>query len=237
LIELHQVSVTVSLPQAGRKPVAKTLLAEVNLSLAEDRVAVIGANGSGKSTLLRLLNGLILPSAGRVVVDGLDTATQARQVRARVGFIFTDPLAQLLMGTALDDVELSLRDKVRDKAARRAKALELLAERGLADLAEQSVYDLSGGERQLVSLTSVLATQPGLLVADEPTTLLDLRNRDIVVKALWGLPQQLIVATHDLELAAQADRIIVVDAGRIVADGSPARTIDLYRRLMREERS
>jgi biotin transport system ATP-binding protein len=232
LIEFQQVTVTVSLPQAGRAAVARTLLAGLDLSLDEDRVAVIGANGSGKSTLLRLLNGLVLPSSGRVLVDGLDTAAQARQVRSRVGFVFTDPLAQLLMGTPLDDVELSLRHLVPGKAARRARALELLAGRGLEGLAQQSVYDLSGGERQLVSLTSVLAAGPELVVADEPTTLLDLRNRNDVADALWAMPQRLVIATHDLELAARAERVLVVHAGRIVADGGPERSIEHYRTLM-----
>ncbi|MDR1711617.1 MAG: energy-coupling factor ABC transporter ATP-binding protein [Propionibacteriaceae bacterium] len=232
MIELVGVSVAVSLPQAGRPAASRTLLADVNLSLAEQRVAVVGANGSGKSTLLRLLNGLILASAGQVLVGGLDTAKQGRQVRAKVGFIFTDPLAQLLMGTALDDVELSLRSAVADKKLRRERALQLLAERGLERFAEQSVYDLSGGERQLVALTSVLATGPQIVVADEPTTLLDLRNRNTVVQALWALPQQVIVATHDLDLAAAADRVVVIHEGRVHFDGEPAAAIGRYKQVM-----
>lgn len=209
------------------------LLHPTSLELAERRVAVIGANGSGKSTLLRLFNGLVLPSAGDVLVDGLDTARQGREVRRRVGFVFTDPMAQLVLATPADDIELSLRSLLRDRAARRAEALRLLGERGLAELADQSVYDLSGGERQLVALTSVLAASPSIVVADEPTTLLDLRNTDRVRAAFAALEQQVVVATHDLELAADAERVLVIEGGRVAADGEPSEAIAFYLRLVR----
>ena len=209
------------------------LLHPTSLELGERRVAVIGANGSGKSTLLRLLNGLVLPSAGDVLVDGLDTARQGREVRRKVGFVFTDPMAQLVLATAADDIELSLRPLIRDRTARRAEALRLLGERGLADLADQSVYDLSGGERQLVALTSVLAASPAIVVADEPTTLLDLRNTDRVRAALAALEQQVVVATHDLDLAGDAERVLVIEDGQVAADGEPAEVIAFYLRLVR----
>lgn len=228
MIRLHDVNV---LAETAAGP-GRTILDRVNLELAERRVAVIGANGSGKSTLLRLLNGLILPSSGRVEVDGLDTRTDARAVRRRVGFVFTDPLAQLVMSTPADDIELSLRRILPKQAQRRAHALALLAERGLERLADQSIYSLSGGERQLVALTSVLAAGPAILVADEPTTLLDLRNRNLVRRAFDGLEQQLVYATHDLEHAAQAERVLVVDEGRVFVDGEPQASIAAYRALM-----
>ena len=208
------------------------MLAEITLRLPERRIAIIGANGSGKSTLLRLLNGLVLPTSGRVLVDGLDTRDHGREVRQRVGFIFTDPLAQLVMATAADDVELSLRRDIPERTERRRRALALLEERGLGNRADQSVYDLSGGERQLVALTSVLAARPMIVVADEPTTLLDLRNRDLIQRALNNVGQQVVMATHDLEMAADADRVLVIDDGRVVADGPPAPAIAAYRQLM-----
>jgi biotin transport system ATP-binding protein len=210
------------------------LLHPTSLELTEPRIAVIGANGSGKSTLLRLLNGLVLPSAGEVRVHGLDTKRQGRQVRRLVGFVFTDPLAQLVLATPIDDVELSLRPLIKGRTERRAEAARLLAERGLNEVAEQSVYDLSGGERQLVAFTSVLAAGPQILVADEPTTLLDLRNRNRVRQVLAELDQQVILATHDLELAAEADRVLVVDQGRVVADDTPKAAIAAYLRLVQE---
>ena len=167
-----------------------------------------------------------------MLVGGLDTRREGRRIRRQVGFVFTDPLAQLVMATPADDVELSLRASVPDRAERRTRARRLLAERGLDHLADQSVYDLSGGERQLVALTSVLACEPAVVVADEPTTLLDLRNRNRVLTALTGLEQQLLLATHDLGMAARADRVIVIDGGAVVADGEPAAAIAAYQELM-----
>lgn len=222
--------VSVAIPPVMRDDEPKVLLKDVSLTLAERRVAVIGANGSGKSTLLRLINGMRRPTSGQVEIDGLDSVTDAARVRRHVGFIFTDPLAQLLMSSPVEDLELSLRHLPRRE--RRPRALALLAERGLDDKAHQSIYDLSGGERQLVALTSVLAVEPAVLVADEPTTLLDLRNRVRLRRTLADLPQQLVLSTHDMDVAADAERVIVIDDGRVVADGGPRETIDWYERAM-----
>ena len=232
MIQLRGAAVTVSIPASGQER-QRVLLHPTTLELDQHRVAVIGANGSGKSTFLRLLNGLVLPSAGDVLVAGLDTKRQGRDVRRLVGFVFTDPMAQLVLATPADDIELSLRRLIKDRAARRAEALRLLSDRGLADVADQSVYDLSGGERQLVALTSVLAAAPRIVVADEPTTLLDLRNRDRVRAAIAALDQQVVLATHDLELAGEAERVLVIEAGRVIADGEPAEAIAAYLRLVR----
>ena len=233
MIQLQGVSVRVPVPGApGQGWGTRTLLDDITLDLPERRVAFIGANGSGKSTLLRLLNGLVVASTGRVLVDGLDPASDGRGVRRKVGFVFTDPLSQLVMPTPLEDVELSLRRTIRDHAQRRDAALALLRARGLGHVAEHSIYDLSGGERQLAALTAVLAIEPAILVADEPTTLLDLRNRLALRRALADLDQQVILATHDLDLALDADRVLVVDGGRIVADGTPAETIGRYEAMM-----
>lgn len=230
-IRLSGVTVTVPL-LAGREVVDRTLLADLDLELTERRIGIIGANGSGKSTLLRLLNGLVAPSAGRVTVNGFDTVRDGKQVRQQVGFVFTDPLAQLVMSTPIEDIELSLRRRFRRRAERESAAYALLAARGLEHVARQSIYDLSGGERQLVSLTTVLAVEPQIIVADEPTTLLDLRNRELLRRAFADLDQQLIVSTHDLELVDDFDRVFVVDAGRVVFDGVPDRAVAHYRGLL-----
>ncbi len=233
MIQLEDVSVVVRVPgPPGEGWASRVILSAIDLTLTESRIAVIGANGSGKSTLLRLLNGLVAPTSGRVSVGGIDVSANPKKARSLVGFIFTDPLSQLVMPTPVEDVELSLRRTIRDRGQRRAAAMALLAERGLADLAEQSIYDLSGGERQLVALASVMAVEPKVLVADEPTTLLDLRNRQLMRRAFADLPQQMIVATHDLEMASDAERVIVVEDGRVAFDGQPASAIDFYRELM-----
>ncbi|GAA5228501.1 energy-coupling factor ABC transporter ATP-binding protein [Paeniglutamicibacter antarcticus] len=211
----------------------RTVLAPCRVDLAESRIAVIGANGSGKSTLLRMVNGLVSPSTGSVTVHGFDTVAQAKAVRRRVGFLFTDPLSQLVMPIVSEDVELSLKASHKDRTARSAAALAALAELGLEHLAQRSIYDLSGGERQLVALCSVLAAGQDILVADEPTTLLDLANDELLQRTLGKLRQQVIYATHDLDFAATADRALLVEGGRIVFDGHASEAVAAYRWMVR----
>lgn len=212
-------------------PAVRQILEPLDLTLVEDRISIIGANGSGKSTLLKLINSLVLPTSGQVLVDGLDTARKGSAVRRTVGFMFTDPLSQLIMPTGREDVELSLRRRHRDTEERRNAAENVLNRFGLAHLADQSVYDLSGGERQLLALAVVLACEPKVLLADEPTTLLDLRNEERVRRMFRGLEQQVVFTTHSLEFALQADRTLVVDGGRVVFDGTPTEAVAAYRSL------
>lgn len=223
-IELRDV--TVRLPTSdGDVPV----LGSTTLTLTEQRVALIGANGSGKSTLARLLNGLVTATTGQVLVDGLDVATEGAAVRRKVAFCFTDPAAQLVMPTVVEDVALSLRKRHRDKTARRTAALAVLADYGLSALANRSVHSLSGGQRQLLAIAGVLATEPDVLVADEPTTLLDLRNTHSIADLLFGLRQQLVLVTHDLDLALRCDRALLIEDGRVTVDGPPAEIVAHYR--------
>ena len=215
-----------------RVPVADgdlLILDTTSLELTEQRVALIGPNGAGKSTLARLINGLATATSGRVSVDGLDPRTEGRLVRRKVGFTFTDPAAQLVMPTVLEDIALSLRRTHKHRAERDEAARAVLGTYGLEHLAERSVHGLSGGQRQLVAMAGVLAIGPDILVADEPTTLLDLRNARMVGDLLLGLPQRLVLVTHDLELAARCERALLVDGGRVVADGPAAEVVEHYR--------
>lgn len=210
----------------------RTLLEPVDARLSERRIAVVGANGSGKSTLARLLNGLVLPTTGAVRVDGLDTVRDGAAVRRRVGFVFTDPDAQLVMPTPAEDVALSLRRALPRAADRDAAVRAVLDRFGLGGHADVPVHALSGGQKQLLALAGVLATQPEVVVADEPTTLLDLRWRRVVDELLGSLDQQVVLVTHDLESAARADRVLVVDEGHVVADGAPEASLAAYLELM-----
>lgn len=228
-ISFRQASVAVAV---DNRPEPKSLLQDVTLELTEQRIGVIGANGSGKSTLLRLINGLVQPSSGSVSVDGADTVRAVRAVRRQVGFVFTDPISQLVMPTGREDVELSLRRPVRHGAERRRLAEAALERLGLLPLADQSIYELSGGERQLMALAAVLAVSPTVLVLDEPSTLLDLRNRELLRRTLSGLDQQIVMSTHDLDLALEMDRVLVVETGRVMFDGGPAAAVDAYRALV-----
>ncbi len=210
---------------------ARTLLHPLTLTLVERRVSVIGANGSGKSTLLRLMNGLLLPSEGTVSVLGNDTRTAGRSIRRSVGFVFTDPLSQLVMPTGREDVELSLRARRLPARDRRRRGAEVLRRFGVEHLADRSIYDLSGGERQILAFAVVAAVDPRILIADEPTTLLDLRNDARVRALIAGLDQQVVFTTHNLDFALESDRTLVIDGGRLVFDGPPGDAVAHYRLL------
>jgi biotin transport system ATP-binding protein len=210
----------------------RTVLSDVDVTLVERRVGIVGANGSGKSTFVRLLNGLVLPSAGRVTVDGLDTRGDGREVRRRVGFCFTDPDAQIVMPTVAEDVAFGLRRRGLSRAEAKARVTDALAAYGLADHADHPAHLLSGGQKQLLALTSVLVTEPALLVMDEPTTLLDLRNARMVSGVVAALPQQVVLVTHHLDLLDGFDRVLVFDEGRLVCDDPPDVAVRHYRKLL-----
>lgn len=226
-IQLDEVAVSVSTPGGDL-----VLLHPTSVQLTEHRIALIGSNGSGKSTFARLLNGLVEPTSGTVTVNGLDTVEDGPAVRRTVGFVFTNPDAQLVMPTCIEDVALSLRRSIKDKKERLARARTILDGIGLGDKADTTVHALSGGQKQMLALAGVLATDPAVLVADEPTTLLDLRNTRVVADRLFALPQQLVLVTHDLDLADRCDRALVIDDARVVFDGPPAAAIDHYRAVV-----
>jgi biotin transport system ATP-binding protein len=210
----------------------REVLSDINLSLVEDRIGVIGANGSGKSTLARLLNGLVVPSAGRVLVDGMDTARDGAGVRRKVAFVFSDPDAQIVMPTVAEDVAFSLRRHGLGKDEVAERVCDVLGRFELGGYADHPAHLLSSGQKQLLALASVLVTEPEVLVCDEPTTLLDLRNGRQVAGLLEGLAQTVILVTHDLDLLRSWQRVLVIDRGRVVADGPAERCIGQYEALM-----
>ena len=215
----------------------REVLSGIDLSLVEDRIGVIGANGSGKSTLARLLNGLVVPSTGRVLVDGLDTARDGAGVRRKVAFVFSDPDAQIVMPTVAEDVAFSLRRHGLGKAEVADRVRDILGRYGLGDHGDHPAHLLSSGQKQLLALAAVLVTEPEVLVCDEPTTLLDLRNSRHVAGLLEGLAQRVVLITHDLDLLRGWQRVVVIDQGRVVADGPAEDSIGHYQALMGAERS
>ncbi|MCP1635035.1 energy-coupling factor ABC transporter ATP-binding protein [Kerstersia gyiorum] len=202
----------------------------IGIALSERRIGIAGPNGAGKSTFARLLNGLRMPTRGQVRVDGLDTRRQTAQVRQRVGFMFQNPENQIVFPVVSEDLAFSLRAAGLDAAARQARIEAQLADLGIAHLLERPAHALSGGERQLVALAAVLLMQPALLVFDELTTQLDLRHRNRFESLLARLPQQAVVVSHDLDLLAGCDRVLVIEAGRVAADDTPAAALSWYRR-------
>jgi len=216
----------------GEGATERTVLRDVSVTLTEHRIGVIGANGSGKSTFARLINGLLLPTEGEVTVDDLSTRSHGRQVRRRIGFCFTDPDAQIVMPTVQEDVAFSLRPMKLPKQEVAARVTVVLERFGLSELADRPAHLLSGGQKQLLALASVLITEPSVIVMDEPTTLLDLRNSRMIGEVVRSLDTQVILLTHHLELLEDFDRVLVFDDGRVVCDDVPAAAIDLYRGTM-----
>jgi biotin transport system ATP-binding protein len=208
--------------------VVTPVLIDVNVTLTERRIGVVGANGSGKSTFARLMNGLVVPTRGSVTVDGLSTASDGRDVRRRVGFCFTDPDAQIVMPTVREDIAFSLRGSPLSKEQVAARVEEVIEEYRLEGLGDHPSHLLSGGQKQLLALAAVLVRDPDLVVMDEPTTLLDLRNARMISETIAGLPHQVMLVTHHLDLLRDFDRVLVFDEGRLVCDDEPAVAVQHY---------
>ena len=221
LIEFEDVT----LERSGR-----TVLKDLNLSLVEHRIGIIGVNGAGKSSLARLINGLLIPTAGQVRVDGLDVQSQLTAVRQQVAFVFQNPDNQIVFPVVDEDMAFGLKAILPDKAARQARIESVLASLEMADLAKRPIQQLSGGQKQLVSLAGALCREPKLMVLDEPTAQLDLRYRNRLLQILEELPQQALVLTHDLAMLSEFDRVLVVDRGHVVHDATPAVAIAWYER-------
>ena len=161
-------------------------------------------------------------------MDGLDVEKNGKEVRRKVGFVFSDAENQIVMPTVEDDIAFSLRRVKMPKVDKQQKVQDMLERFNLADHATQSPHFLSGGQKQLLALASVLILEPDVIIADEPTTLLDLRNRIKIKNVFAELPQQLIVVSHDLDFIADFDRVICIDNHSIVADGEPSEVIQTY---------
>lgn len=209
-IRLENVTVTVE---------NRDVLKNVSLTLDERRIGIIGANGAGKSTLSRLINGLVLPTQGAVYVDGLNTAKHAKKIRRDVGFVFQNPANQIIMPLVADDIAFGLKNMGLGAMERDARVQQTLAQLNIAHLADRESHTLSGGEQQMVALAAVIAMQPRTIVFDEPTTMLDLRNRLGFQREVARLPQRAIIVTHDLEILEDFDRVLVITDGQVAFDG------------------
>ncbi|MBP2447099.1 energy-coupling factor ABC transporter ATP-binding protein [Rhizobium leguminosarum] len=209
---------------------ARVALEPLTLGISGKRIGVIGLNGSGKTTFARLINGLSKPTVGRVTVNGRDTADE-KTVVADVGFIFQSPQNQIILPIVRDDIAFGLKRRGFTRAEIEAKVEGVLARFGAEALGGRRAHELSGGELQVAALCSVLATGPGILIFDEPTNQLDLKNRALVEGIIAGLPESAIVITHDLELIADFERVLLFHQGRLAADAPATEAIARYREI------
>ncbi|AGF74092.1 ABC transporter ATP-binding protein [Bartonella australis AUST/NH1] len=205
---------------------------DVTVQLSEKRVAVIGANGSGKSTFIRLINGLQLPSNGSVSVDGLDTKRDAKAVKRKIGFVFQNPDNQIVLPLVEEDLSFGLKNLKLSKDEIRERVDEILQRYDLQFYRNHPVHSLSGGQKQLIAISGVVAMKPDYIVFDEPTTLLDLRNKRRITQVIKELPQTAIVVSHDLQFLKTFDRVLVFDKGEIIIDDIPSIAIKKYVRSM-----
>lgn len=210
----------------------RMVLQDLDLNLSERRIGIVGGNGSGKSTFARLLNGLQVPLQGNVLIDGMNTRTEGTAVRRKVGFVFQNPDNQIVFPTVAEDIAFGLKNLrlPKDEIARRADAMLHLYD--LVSLKDHPTHLLSGGQKQLLAIAGVLVMAPDYIVFDEPTTLLDLRNKRRVSAAIAALEQKAIVVSHDLDLLAGFDRVLVFEAGRVVFDDRPSAALPRYIEMM-----
>jgi energy-coupling factor transport system ATP-binding protein len=204
------------------------VLKNVSLSINKGEfVALLGHNGSGKSTLAKLLNALLVPNQGRVLVDGLDTADEANSlnIRRRVGLILQNPDNQIVASIVEEDVAFGPENLgVPSEEIRRCvdDALKMV---NMYEYRKHAPFKLSGGQKQRVAIAGILAMQPDCIVLDEPTAMLDPNGREEVISAIRRLNKEngitIVLITHNMEEAVFADRIFVLDEGDILLNGTP----------------
>ncbi len=190
-------------------------------------VAVLGHNGSGKSTLAKHMNAILLPSGGKVYVDGMDTADEEKlmEIRRTVGMVFQNPDNQIVANVVEEDVAFAPENLGVEPAEIRRRVDEALKAVGMYEYREHAPHLLSGGQKQRVAIAGVIAMQPRCIVLDEPTAMLDPIGRAEVLKTIKALNRSfgvtVVLITHHMDEAAQADRLVVMAKGKVVADGAP----------------
>lgn len=214
MLHIHQISYSY--------PDGHKALSSLSLEIAQwESVGLVGANGAGKSTFLYMMPGVLLPTEGKITIDGivLDQRT-APTVRQKVGLVFQDSDDQLFCSSVYEDIAFGPRNmglSEEDVALAVEHALEIT---GIASLANRAPYKLSGGEKKMAAIASVLSMQPKLLVMDEPSASLDPKARRKLIILLKELPQTKIIASHDLDLVWDVcSRVVILKEGKIAADG------------------
>ncbi|MDR2606269.1 MAG: energy-coupling factor transporter ATPase, partial [Oscillospiraceae bacterium] len=194
---------------------------------AGEFIAVLGHNGSGKSTLAKMFNALLIPSSGKVCVDGLDTSDEKNiiKIRTTVGMVFQNPDNQFVATIVEDDVAFGCENLGIEPLEIRQRVNDALDAVGMGEYAEHDTHRLSGGQKQRIAIAGVLAMRPKCIVLDESTAMLDPQGRAEVLDAVRRLNKELgitiILITHHMQEAIGADRVVVLSDGFVLADGTP----------------
>ena len=210
------------------KEVEKYALKGVNLEVKKGEfLVVLGHNGSGKSTIAKHINALLLPSEGKVIVDGLDTSDENNlwNIRSKAGMVFQNPDNQLVATIVEEDVAFGPENLGIEPKEIRRRVDKSLYRVGMSEYKRHAPHLLSGGQKQRVAIAGVLAMQPECIVFDEPTAMLDPSGRKDVMNSIKQLNKEygitIVLITHYMDEAAQGDRIVVVDDGKIIIEGAP----------------
>lgn len=224
MIEIENLSFSYDDDEDNKKYVIKDL----NLKIKKGSfVAILGHNGSGKSTLAKHLNGILLPSGGKVYVDGLDTSVEKNifDIRSRAGMVFQNPDNQIVAAIVEDEVAFAPENLGIAPDEIRRRVDECLSIVNMTKYAKSSPARLSGGQKQRVAIAGVLAMEPECIILDEPTAMLDPSGRTEVMKTIKNLNKTkgitVVLITHYMDEAAEADRVIVMEKGQIVFDDTP----------------
>jgi len=209
-------------------PTPSMVLDGVDLQIEEGSfVAVLGHNGSGKSTLAKHLNAVLLPTGGKVWVDGMDTINDELllEIRRTVGMVFQNPDNQIVANVVEEDVAFAPENLGVPSEEIRRRVDEALAMVGMSEFTTHAPHLLSGGQKQRIAIAGVIAMRPRCIVMDEPTAMLDPVGRAEVMRTIHTLNKEhgitVVLITHHMDEAAQADRLVVMSAGKIIADGTP----------------
>ena len=214
---------SVSVKKEGR-----VILRDLSLSLDQKRIGIIGHNGSGKSTFIRLINGIETPETGSITVDGSNSQKDRKDVLKKVGFVFQNPDNQIVYPMVREDLAFGLKNRRLLKTDIQSRIDEIAEKFGITSLLDRLSHTLSGGEKQLVAIVSILIMQPKYLILDEPTTLLDLQNKKKIMDILNQLDQHIIVVSHDLDFLRDYDHVLRFDHGQLIDQGKPEIVIEKY---------
>ena len=214
----------------------RKVLENINFQLKKgESVGLVGANGVGKSTLLRILVGLNTGFQGDVMVNNIPLEKKnLKTIRKNVGYVFQDADSQLFMSTVFDDVAFAPRNYGMSEAEVNEKTMEALKVVHIEQLKDKQIYKLSGGEKKLASIATILSTEPDVILMDEPSVALDPKNRRNLINILNRLNQAKIIASHDLNMIMDTcERTILLSDGKIIRDGN-TKEILLDKELMEE---
>lgn len=236
IIEFQNVSFRYDSEEEG---VQLPLVAEnLNLQIHEGEfVAILGHNGSGKSTLAKLTNAILLPTSGKVLVDGMDTSDEELKIKIRqtVGMVFQNPDNQIVATIVEEDVAFGPENLGVEPKEIRRRVDESLKAVGMYEFRKREPHRLSGGQKQRVAIAGIIAMLPRCIVLDEPTAMLDPRGRQEVMSTMLKLNREMgmtvVFITHFMDEAVQADRVVVMDDAKIIMDGKPKEVFKQVERL------